>query len=90
MINPPKRIVCADIRNAKGDILLGARHWDIFMREQFKARNYLGKEYWKQGFIDNNYNFVTREEAWEIASATGQIIRRVGGDGDKLFSENLY
>jgi hypothetical protein len=33
---------------------------------------------------------MTREEAFEVASAAGQIIRRVGGDDGKLFSENLY
>lgn len=90
MTNLPTRIVCAANRNAKGDILLGARHWDIFMQEQFKARNYSDDEDWEQGFLDNNYNFVTRAEAWTIASAAGQIIRRVSGDGNKLFSENLY
>jgi len=33
---------------------------------------------------------MTREEAWQVAEAAGQIKYRVGGDGKELFSENLY
>lgn len=44
----------------------------------------------EQGFIDQHGNFYSREEAWKIAQANGQIIRRVGGDEGRLFSENLY
>ena len=43
-----------------------------------------------QGFIDQFGQFLTREEAWPIAERNTQIIRRVGGDGIKLYSENLY
>lgn len=42
------------------------------------------------GFVDNCYQFLTREEAFEVAYAAGQILRRCGGDDGKLFSENLY
>ena len=58
------------------------------MREQVKLRD-LPIEH-VQGFIDQRGNFLTREEAWIVAEASGQIIRRVGGDGKKLYSENLY
>jgi hypothetical protein len=44
----------------------------------------------EQGFIDQLGVFLTRQEAFAIASERGQIKRRVGGDEGKLFSENLY
>lgn len=47
----------------------------------------------EQGFIDQHGAFMSRREAWEVAEAAGQIIRRVGGDeadGGTLYSENLY
>lgn len=90
-----QRVVCAANRCADGVVLLGARHWDMMMHKQ-ADQIYGDREIPKpveQGFIDNRGNFLTREEAWKIAEANGQIIRRVGGDsmnGGKLFSENLY
>jgi len=63
------------------------------MHQQIKA---LDQTLWEkvtdevQGFVTNKGEFLTREEAWIIALAEGQIIRRCGGDGEKLFSENLY
>lgn len=74
-------------------VICGARHYDMFMHTQIKA---LEKSLWEkridevQGFIDNRNEFLTRKEAWIIAEAENQIIRRCGGDGEKLFSENLY
>lgn len=32
----------------------------------------------------------SRKEAWEVATLENQIIRRTGGDGSELYSENLY
>lgn len=43
-----------------------------------------------QGFLTSTGRFVSREEAWGIALAAGQIVRRVGGDEGRLFSENLW
>ena len=84
-----QRIVCAANRyEPTGRIILGARHWDDFMRAQVNGEGYGGK--WEQGFIDNRRMFLTREEAWIIAEREGQIVRRCGGDGVQLFSENLY
>jgi hypothetical protein len=64
------------------------------MRQQMSLIN-PDLNYWKaighqQGFVDKSGTFKTREEAWSIAEAANQIIRRVGGDNGKLFSENLY
>jgi hypothetical protein len=44
----------------------------------------------EQGFVDQRGEYLTREEAFEVASKAGQIIRRCGGDEGRLFSENLY
>jgi len=47
-------------------------------------------EPWEQGFVDQHGEFMTREEAHKVAIEAGQIIRRCGGDEERLFSENLY
>jgi hypothetical protein len=47
-------------------------------------------EPFRQGFLDNKGIFLTREEAHTVAKAAGQIVRRVGGDANRLYSENLY
>ena len=86
-----RRVVCAANRNPKTlDMILGARHFDQLMREAVGAR--LGS-YTEQGFIDQRGEFMSRTEAWVVAAAAGQIIRRCGGDdadGGTLYSENLY
>lgn len=90
-----KRIVCAAIRNSKGRIITGARHYDGIMHTTL---NYCTDHLdWEdpsqitQGFIDQRGNFLTREEAFDIAEANEQIIRLCGNeDKRKLCSENLY
>lgn len=88
-----QRIVCAANRDKwNGTLLIGVRHWDKFMHDQH-SRNTDFCDAGDQGFIDNRGNFLTRQEAWKVAEAAGQIIRRVGGDdanGGTLYSENLY
>lgn len=88
------RIVCAAILYNDNTLIVGARHFDVVMRNTMMAIN-PSIDYWKklghvQGFIDKFGNFKTREEAWHIAVEANQIIKRVGGDNNKLFSENLY
>lgn len=96
-----RRVVCAANRDKSGAIILGARHWDASMHLAYKwwaaATNHITKDmrFTQQGFIDQNGVYMGREEAWLVAEAVGQIIRRVGGDMSpdgvgKLFSENLY
>lgn len=83
------RVVCAAIRNARGVIICGARHFDNIMRQQIL----MGEADWydsEQGFINQRGEWLTREEAWKVANLAKQIIRRVGGDDYKLYSENLY
>lgn len=90
---PQQSVVCAAHRNRKTSaITLGARHFDNLVHAQNKARAE-GQLEWinsEQGFIDQFGKFLTREEAYTIAKANGQIIRRCGGDTHKLFSKNLY
>lgn len=96
------RIVCAATRfinindPSKSYTLIGARHMDSWMQEQIKRSAALSNDDTHkivQGFIDQRGNFYTRTEAWKVALAENQIIRRCGGDasnGGTLYSENLY
>lgn len=89
-----RRIVCAANRSHWGLIVCGARHFDTVMHGMIAELSVVpwGSE-WEQGFIDQHGVFLTRTEAWPIAEAAGQIIRRCGGDttdGGTLYSENLY
>lgn len=83
-------VVCAAIRHSSGQLICSARHYDALMREQINARG--GRDFWigsEQGFINQFCEFLTREEAWEIAKQMGQIRRNVSCEGT-LYSENLY
>jgi hypothetical protein len=86
-----QRIVCAANRKRfTGEIALGVRHWDAFMKRDLPDTE---GDPVDQGFIDNRGNYLSRTEAWKIAENAGQIVRRVGGDdkdGGTLYSENLY
>lgn len=88
----PQRVVCAALRLNSGEMIVGVRHFCPIMQAQIN-QNLLKADMWKraeQGFVDQYGQFLTREDAWRVAEAEGQIIRRVGGDGNQLFSENLY
>lgn len=94
-----RRIVCAAVSYPKRpDVLpVGPRHFDKVMHDQymrfFSRGTALGEEESVQGFIDQHGKFLTREEAWVVAEAAGQILRRYDGDttnGGRLFSDNLY
>lgn len=87
-----RRVVCAANRYGDKLMLLGARHWDKQMHAQadrigFNRSHYEQEE---QGFIDQFGVFMSRSEAFQVAMAAGQIIRRVGGDEGTLYTENLY
>lgn len=97
----PPRIVSAANRvfrvteSGEPEILVvaGARHHDGVMNPVLKKLYDLGfvrAEENSQGFIDQHGKFYTRSEAWAVAQANDQIIRRVGGDDGCLYSENLY
>ena len=86
------RVVCAAVRSFS-EVILGPRHFDATMRSSI-ANSPTGVAEWRageQGFIDQFGRFLTREEAWEIAVAAGQIFRECGPEGGgRLYSEHLY
>jgi hypothetical protein len=85
----PRLVVCAALRHPSSRrIIAGARHFDEVMRDAAHPADTL--HVWEQGFLDQRGVFLSREDAWTVAEAAGQIRRRVGGDGVELFSENLY
>ena len=92
----PRVVVCAAMRkrhtDASLEIVTGPRHFDQTMHEQIRSSvNHLkAVEEVEQGFIDQYGTFMSREEAYGVAKAAGQIKYRCGGDEGQLFSENLY
>lgn len=65
-----------------GVIYTGKRHHNIINNANPRGSLKGGT----QGFVDENNNFFTREEAAEIAFNTGQIQKKV----KRLFSEDLW
>ena len=100
----PPRIVCAANRMTMDDgnggqstiVVAGARHHDGVMNPVIRALIGGNRDRimdMEQGFIDQHNQYYSRKEAWVIAEANNQIVKRVGGDGPEahgLFSENLY
>jgi hypothetical protein len=93
-----RRVVCAAIRAADGDVLLGIRHYSNDMHWQLGRRvdgqKFKHRHDEDQGFVDQYGVFMSREEAYAVALAAGQIAHPqacgVGLDGPKLYSEGLY
>ena len=93
-----RRVVCAAIRAADGDVLLGVRHYSTDMHRQIECRidgvKFKHRRAEDQGFVDQHGVFMTREEAYKVADEQGQIWDwRACGDGlegRKLYSEGLY
>ncbi|QDV34959.1 hypothetical protein [Tautonia plasticadhaerens] len=93
-----RRVVCAACKI--GDtIIAGARHFDMVMHGQlarmpeFNVVSGYTKAVHKaeQGFIDQRGVFMNRREAFEVATAAGQIRHKSGNpDSKELFSEDLY
>ena len=100
-----KVVVCAAARNKEsGYIVCGPRHGDC-INSIIKHGIGLPSETdkWECGFVDQENNFMSRQEAWVVADLAGQIRRPFGlekdfknqrpanvGDSGCLFSENLY
>lgn len=94
-----RRVVCAAVRAHDGEVLIGIRHYSEDMHKQIRMRTDGGKFMRRldedQGFVDQHGVFMSRQEAFEVAQATGQLIRfeacRPALDGGwKLHSEGLY
>lgn len=97
-----ERIVSAAMLMDDGAIVPGVRHYSPEMRAVLRRSygdgisifgKWLIKPYHlrvvEQGFITNQGRFLSREEAWEVASTQKQILRNVSAAGT-LYSENLY
>lgn len=95
-----RRVVCAAIRAADGELLLGIRHYSPDMNRQIEARAD-GDKFRKrgdddQGFVDQWGEWLSREEAYHVAAENGQIVRpfvtrpKPDGTGARLYSEGLY
>lgn len=93
-----RRVVCAAIRAADGDLLLGIRHYSADMHAQLAQRadraKFLHRLDVDQGFVDQHGVFLSRTEAYRVAYEADQI-RYPGAcgsglDGAKLYSEGLY
>lgn len=99
-------VVCAanrgvDLRG-RPFLITGPRHCDDVMRdylkslERFHAWDFRSsRSAMEEGFIDQFGVFMTREEAWVVAEAAGQLRYRIPSDTKYdgthiLWSENLY
>lgn len=93
-----RRVVCAAIRAADGEVLVGIRHYSPDMRRQIEQRRdgakFKHRHDEDQGFVDQHGVFMSREEAFKLANKNTQIINPDGLghglDGWKLYSEGLY
>jgi hypothetical protein len=93
-----RRVVCAAIRAADGDVMVGIRHYSRDMHAQMHARGdgakFAHRHDEDQGFVDQFGVYMSREEAYRVAFDNDQIIRPKacgeGLDGSKLYSEGLY
>lgn len=88
-----RRVVAAAIKLKDGRILCGVRHFDEIMRswlpsEITEARPFIASA--EQGFVDNRYQFMDRNEAWDVAVAANQLLPNYAGIEGHLFSEDLW
>lgn len=85
-----RRVVCAANRFDDGTLIIGPRHFDMTMHDQIQARGLRGTDMdHEQGFIDQHGVFMSRKEAFIVATNANQLIRPAF-QPDILFSENLY
>lgn len=93
-----RRVVCAAIRAADGSLLLGIRHYSRDMHAQIDARRdgekFKQRHDEDQGFVDQHGVYMSREEAFGVASEARQIFDidacGRGLKGPQLYSEGLY
>lgn len=98
-----RRVVCAAIRAADGELLLGIRHYSPDMHKQIEQRvdghKFKRRMDKDQGFVDQWGNWISRSDAYQIAEATGRLTfpeacaPSFDDDGNvvnRLYSEGLY
>lgn len=74
--SPKCRIVVAPAVRWKGVIYVGVRHFDDIMQAQMTAAGIKEKDItvpMEEGFICNYRKWLTRDEAAEVAKASGQL-----------------
>lgn len=92
----PKRVVAAANRFRSGPhkdlIIVGVRHFDELMIAQLHALGYTPNNPpdMDQGFVDNDYDFLHRNDAWTLALSMNQIHLAAGTTRGCLHSEDLY
>ena len=89
-----RRVVCAAIRAADGAVLLGVRHYSVDMHAQIHARTdgpkFCHRHGDDQGFVDQHGVYMTRAEAFGVASDARQIVDPDACGPAGLYSEGLY
>lgn len=83
-------IVCAAIKTIDWRVHTWKRHCDCFkiIGELGWISYHFNSDQW---FVDNNWNYISREEAFVIATNNGQISEEEWKRNDKcLYSEDLY
>jgi hypothetical protein len=96
MSHLPRRIVAAANIMIDGPhkdlVVVGVRHFDELMVAQYKALGYGpdNRPNCHQGFVDNDYKWLNRNEAWLVAQEASQIHFAAGTTKGCLHSEDLY
>lgn len=90
-----RRVVCAAVKfqTEHGEMVIASpRHYDRTCVTMLKElRNHMAVVEVDQGFLDQFGEYMTREEAFIVASTANQIIRTCGSEHTgRLYSENLY
>jgi len=91
-VREQERIICAAVRASDGYVFRGQWHatamyapFGLQGMPKYKDEKPHGDD---QGFVTSLDRYVTREEAWEIAKAAGQLNSRDHQEGE-LYSEDL-
>lgn len=91
-----RRVICAASKFPDGIMLVGPRHLDKTMCDQFHVAYKQGnapdpEKVAINGFLDQDGVFMDRSEALSVAIAAGQVdITKKSPPMDRLFSEDLY
>lgn len=84
------RIVSAAIKLKDGRVYCGVRHFDELMRMHLEVlpRTHLNDH--EQGFVDNKYCFLSRQEAYKVALAANQVSDDKACCRGTLYSEDVW
>lgn len=86
-----KRIVCAAARNKAEQVVTGPRHSHAWEAMKSHTGDWTGVESIVMGFVDQDFVFYTREEAFAVALAAGQVRESAQDkESQSLTSEDLY